>query len=323
MRPLPITTADRLGLFTYAEAISGGWTTKALRCAVERGSVVRHRPGVFGSSPIRPANKYLAARQDMAVAALAAVLANPAAAASHTSAAVLHGLAVWYLPELPCITVPPGFVGDVEGAHLHRAQMPIGHLCAGGVGTTDIARTVIDIGREHGVVSAVVAAEAALHAGRVSPDTLRTRLRDCRGWPGVRAARQAIEFTDERSESPLESASRIKLDGLVPAPDLQARIVDEHGRFLGRTDFLWEELGVAGEADGMEKYDDVEQSSLREEKLRQERLERAGLLVVRWGRSDLETVERLAGRIRAAFARASRSNEPRRWRVVHDRPTAA
>jgi hypothetical protein len=322
MRPFPSTPAGRLGLFTYAQAISDGWTDKALRCAVNRGSLVRHRPGIFGPPFVQPDDSYVAARRAVATAAIAAVLANPSAAASHTSAAVMHGLPVWYLSALPCITVPPSFVGDVEAAHLHRAQLPPGHLVAGAVRTTDVARTVIDIGREHGVLSAVVAADAALHTGRLGVDTLRAQLLDCRGWPGVLAARRAGDFADERSESPLESASRFKLDGLVPAPDLQASIFDEYGHFLGRTDFLWDEPGVVGEADGMEKYDDAERTSLREEKLRQERFEQAGLVVVRWGSDDLSRIEALVHRIRGAFARAARQTEPRRWRALH-RPKAA
>jgi hypothetical protein len=142
------------------------------------------------------------------------------------------------------------------------------------------------------------------------------------GWPGVRAARRAIEFADGRSESPLESASRLKLAGLVPAPALQTSIFGHDGRFLARSDFLWEEFGVVGEADGMEKYDDPDGTSLRREKLRQEALEQSGLIVVRWGAVDLDRVDGLVARLRSAFARGRRQTEPRRWRVLRT-PKAA
>jgi hypothetical protein len=75
-------------------------------------------------------------------------------------------------------------------------------------------------------------------------------------------------------ESALESASRFKLDGRVPTPELQASIFDHLGTFLGRCDLLWDEVGAVGEADGLDKYDDAQRSSLRQEKLRQERFER-------------------------------------------------
>jgi hypothetical protein len=317
MRPFPLIAAGRFGVFTYAEAIADGWTDKGLRCAIRRGSLCRLRPGVFGAPLDRADDRFAAARQDLARAAIAAVLANPTAAASHTSAAVLHGLPAWYLPSTPCITVPPRFVGDVEAAHLHRATMSADHVVNDAVARTSVPRTVVDVGREHGVLSALVTADAALHIGLVTPSELRGQLHDCRGWPGVRAARQAIGFADDRAESPLESASRFNLDGRVPTPELQASIFDHLGGFLGRCDFLWDELGVVGEADGMDKYDDARRTSLREEKLRQERFEQAGLIVVRWGSADLTTVDRLVERLRAAFDRAARSSEPRRWRVLH------
>ncbi|MGI8506786.1 MAG: hypothetical protein DLM58_21220 [Pseudonocardiales bacterium] len=322
MHPYPPVAAARLGVFTYAEAIASGWTDKALRWAVNRATLIRLRSGVFGIPVARPTNPFVAARQHIARAAIAAVLANPAAAASHTCAAVLDGLPVWYLPGSPCVTVPPRFVGDIESTHLHRARMPADHLVSGAVAQTAVARTVIDIGREHGALSAVVTADAALHRGLVTPAQLRGQLHDCRGWPGVRAARHAIAFADERAESALESASRFRLDGRVPTPELQASVFDQLGTFRGRCDFLWEEHGVVGEADGMEKYDDDAQISLREEKLRQESFEQAGLVVVRWVRADLDNVDALVDRIRAAFARAARLAEPRRWNVLH-RPRAA
>src|SRR5206468_12176318 len=136
-----------------------------------------------------------------------------------SASAVLHDLPVWFLPDRPCVTVEPRFVGDIEGVHLHRARTPDRHLTTIGVRTTVLERTVIDVGREHGVLSALVVADAALHRKQTTIEALRAFLRDCRGWPGVRAGREAVEFADWRSESPLETASRYKLRGLVPAPE--------------------------------------------------------------------------------------------------------
>jgi hypothetical protein len=315
MRNLPAVDAARSGLFTHAEALAAGWTTAALRHCADTGQIVRHRPGVYGPVTAEPLEPWRAARQRIRVSAMAAVLANPRACASHTASAVLHDLPVWFLPDRPCVTVQPRFVGDIEGAHLHRARTPESHLTTIGVLTTVLERTVIDVGREHGVLSALVLADAALHRNQTTIEELRTFLRDCRGWPGVRAGREAVEFADWRSESPLETASRYKLRGLVPAPEPQASIFDLTGRFIGRTDFLWDDVGVVGEADGMEKYDDDENVSLRDERVRHERLERCGLTVVRWTSADLYPIDGLVTRLRAAFARARRLREPRRWTV--------
>lgn len=313
VRSLPVVDAARGGLFTHAEAVAAGWTTAALRWAVDAAVVVRHRPGVYGPRSPEENEPWRASRARIRTAAMAAVLANPHAAVSHTAAAVLHDLPVWYLPDSPCVTVAPRFVGDIEGAHLHRAKTPDRHLGMIGVPVTVVERTVIDVGREHGVLSALVLLDAALHGELTTVDALRSCLRDCRGWPGVRAGRQALELADSRSESPLETASRYKLRGLVPAPELQVSIYGPDRQFIGRTDFVWDDLGVAGEADGMEKYDDDERVSLRNERVRQKQLERSGLVVVRWTARDLYPIDGLVNRLRAAFARARQLRQPRLW----------
>jgi hypothetical protein len=323
MRQLPNSCSDRYGVFSHSEARAAGWTRSALAHAVASGAVRRLRPGVFAAPFPVPESRHAAARYELVIAAFGAALSNPMGSISHGPAAVVHGIPVWRHRRTPCLTVPPGFVGDIEGAHLHRARLPEGHrILLHLVPVTSVARTIIDIGREHGPLAAVVAADAALHSGKVDTVTLRDRLAECRGWPGVRAAREAINFADERSESPLESASRYQLNDLVPAPEPQARIYDSSGMLLGRTDFLWERFGVVGEVDGLEKYDDPERESLRSEKIRQERLERAGLIVVRWGRADLEDIPRLVARLKDAFARGQQVAGPRAWHVLR-RPTSA
>jgi hypothetical protein len=83
------------------------------------------------------------------------------------------------------------------------------------------------------------------------------------------------------------------------------------GRFLGRVDFYWDDFGVVGEADGDGKYGD--RQALIAEKRRQERLEEAGLVVVRWGWQDLRDPDLLAARVRRALDRGSRRSGIRGW----------
>lgn len=75
---------------------------------------------------------------------------------------------------------------------------------------------------------------------------------------------------------------------------------------IGRVDFFWAEYRVIGEADGRVKYvDESSPEALWAEKLRQERLENAGFIVVRWTWSEhFNDPFRVVARIRAAFARA-------------------
>ncbi|WP_375491489.1 hypothetical protein [uncultured Jatrophihabitans sp.] len=72
---------------------------------------------------------------------------------------------------------------------------------------------------------------------------------------------------------------------------------------------------MVGEADGFGKYG-LSDSVLRHEKIRQGLLEDLGLIVVRWGWSDLEPFAPTAARLRAAFVRGARPDRaPRLWQM--------
>lgn len=101
---------------------------------------------------------------------------------------------------------------------------------------------------------------------------------------------------DGRSESPGESRSRVALHAAhFPKPELQARIVTPDHHRVARVDFLFPELGVIGEFDGLVKY----RSQLRgsrspedvviAEKAREDALRALGWLVVRWTWRELAT----------------------------------
>jgi hypothetical protein len=92
--------------------------------------------------------------------------------------------------------------------------------------------------------------------------------------------------------------------------------LDLAGRFLGRVDLYWDEYGVVGEVDGKDKYRDDPFDAWWREKRRHESLDEAGLVVVRWGRADLEDIPRLVQRLHAAFARGLRRGSARRWVAI-------
>jgi hypothetical protein len=160
--------------------------------------------------------------------------------------------------------------------------------------------------------------DAALHRELTDRQALDAVRRRCARWPGARRLINVMQLADERAESPLESYSRLVIRALrLPEPELQPCVYDLEGLFLGRLDFYWDDFGVAGEADGRSKYD--ERDVLTDEKQRQETLENAGVVVVRWGWLDAQSRPQvLHRRILAAFERGRRRDQAdfrRAWTV--------
>ena len=291
------------------DLLDRGWSDGAICRAVARGRLVRLRTGYYATP---------GAALDPIAAAIAAARATTNSAVSHRSASLLR--------NMPILGVPPSVAelsiggrrsGDVSNAHLYRARLPAHHVeSVDGIRVTTVARTIADLARSQSITAAVVAGDFALREQTTTCSELQRILADCRGWPGIRRARAAVEMLDGRSESPLESYSRVRLvQRGVAIPDLQTNIMTQRDRLIGRVDFYWDEMGVVGEADGHSKYDD--RATLIAEKRRQERLEEMGLVVVRWTWSDVrDQPQLLIRRLDDAFARGRRRDavgSPRRW----------
>ncbi len=243
---------------------------------------------------------------------------TPGAVASHSTGAVLRAIPLLFLPARSCVSVVPWLTGEVPHVHLHRCSAPPQSVPIGKVGCTNTERIVIDLAREHGVVSGVVAADFVLHTGMTKLSKLDAELDRCVRWPGVRAAREAIALANPLSESVLESRSRLKIREFgLPQPELQVSIGNNWGGFVARVDFYWDEFGVAGEADGDLKYDGTDPDPLLAEKDRQEELEDLNLGVVRWGTRNLKNFAPVARRLQRTFARGGRRpRTDRQWTVL-------
>jgi predicted transcriptional regulator of viral defense system len=228
----PPAVADaRYGVFTRIEALADGWTDTRLEGAVRRGELKRLTLGVYRS--VRPeagASSVQDIDDEHRARAVAAALAVPESVISHASAALMHDLPVLRRPGRPCITVRPRFTGDATCAHLYRAQLPDHHRDARrGIPCTSVTRTVIDVARHDGLMAGVVAADAALGVA-TSITALKDCLDECARWPGIANARKAVVLADARSESPLETLSRLRLAEIgFPTPALQTIIRRQAG----------------------------------------------------------------------------------------------
>jgi len=303
-----------------------------MRSLIRSGQLIRMRQGVYATKrALDWANAANAA--NAATAANAANAANPAngdpapdpvrahvlsvlaamatvggnAVASYHSAALLHRLSLLTSPPdgTVTLTLPSAKKWNrTEPADVvfHASDLPKEHVTRlYDVPVTTVARTVADLARTLPFTDAVVVADSALNQEKATKHELLQALAQCKGWPGVREARRAVEFADERAESPLESAARVVFAeaGLAP-PELQVTIQGEQEQFAARVDFLWRARKVIAEADGLVKYND--RKDLLKERERDHQLREAGYTTVHFTWQELfQKPETVIARIRSAL----------------------
>ena len=178
------------------------------------------------------------------------------------------------------------------------------------------AVAVVQHGLSSGPLSALVAADAALHRGLVTRPDLDGALEWARFHPMSAAVKRFLALADGRRESPGETrlAHALHLMGVAATP--QVRITAPG--FTAYVDFLVDREDVVLEFDGRVKYDRAAdqpdpfghrrtpQQVLWAEKQREDRLRELGYEVVRVTWSDLDDPVALARRIGAAVNRARR-----------------
>ncbi|MCU1509268.1 MAG: hypothetical protein JWQ12_1533 [Glaciihabitans sp.] len=166
----------------------------------------------------------------------------------------------------------------------------------GGHLVTTVARTVLDIAATARFLSAVTVADRALlvdRFGRTPPMVTRAELEEAweRAQP-MRAhsrSRAVLAFAETRSESPLESVSRVNMRVIgAPRPELQRSFYDGEG-FIGDCDFYWPVQNVIGESDGDSKYlvpsfraGRTADQVVLDEKIREDRFRATGRGFTRW-----------------------------------------
>lgn len=247
----------------------------------------------------------------------------PGHVASHSSAAVAHGLELLISPDAPveltCLTRASRSrrEGDVVLHHCDDNDVPVTEIH--GMPVTTLARTVADTMRTRRLGHGTALLDSVRRQDLLTLDDVVTVLHGQRHWRGRPRALAAVTLSDPRRESWLESYSFARLHELgIPVPLAQARITDPDGLFVGRPDGLLSEDGVFLEADGTGKYfldglpdESVAETArrrLEEERTRHVRLESLGLRGVRWTPEEiLHHAEKVAGRVRGAMRHEVRS----------------
>jgi hypothetical protein len=307
---IPFSAARQHGCFTTAEALAAGWTTHHVKEARKTGQLRRLRPGVWIQAETYQA---LGSRARHLVHAVADLLVlDERWHAAHKTAAILTGLPlIGDPPQQPQLAADPASPTE-RSSNPNRKIAPLPASDRGsaqGVRTTKAFRTAVDIARTESFRDAVVVAAAVLAKG-VSKASMEQTLDQMDRWPGVQQARTAIAFADGRSESALESVSRVAIHLLeLPPPELQVKVY-LGTTLIGRVDKLWRQFNTVGEDDGLEKFGDgpqERQESFKALTVRGQGLEDVGLELARWGWDDAfsRSATVLKPRLLRAFARGS------------------
>lgn len=216
------------GVFTRAMAREAGYTERQLKTATgARGGWVVVRRGVYVERRVWDACDD-AGRHRLGVHA-ALLTTRPGATVSHSDAAVLHGMPTrprWF--ALHHLTRPDVHGGRTEGGiKHHRATLQVTDVVdRQGLATTTLARTAVDVAREHGFEDGVVTADAALRLGATRAE-LADHVEAGRYWPHNGRARQAVEVADGGAQSIGETLLRLMLVELgIGAPVTQFEVTD-------------------------------------------------------------------------------------------------
>jgi putative AbiEi antitoxin of type IV toxin-antitoxin system len=304
--------------FTRAECLASGVTSSQLNRAVGRGEVTRIVSGLYALTSRWDAREPWHRHLDIAEAA---ARTTPDAIVSHASAAALLGLP---MPPRPPTRATMTLLDDrrtSEGdswRRFHRGHTPPEHVVIDhGRPHLIHSRTVIDCIRDMRPGDALAVLDAALGAGLVSGSELMEMRRHQRRWPGIAAADSILRLGDGRRETWLESSSAWAMARLELPPGIpQVVVCDAAGRFIGRVDVLWPELGLVGEADGKAKYmmganparlpdEELVSRAMRAQEIREEGLHGVGLQVFRWGPEQLADLVELHARFLTAVAVAA------------------
>lgn len=307
--------------FDRRDAEAAGLSRRALEGAVRLGWVRRIRRGWYAVArePERPGDEqWQQLRREHLDGVREQLRRFPGHVASHTSAALIHGLGVMISPNSPVeLTAFDGCQRSQreDGLVIHHCDSTDTPTeVIDGLRVTTTGRTVADTMRTRTLPHGTALADEVLRDGRLTEAELLTVLDGQKRWRGRPRALVALELSDRRRQTWLESYSDVRLYELgVPLPLPQVWIFDEDGRPVALVDGLDAELGVVREADGHGKYFlDMAQGAspeesvlgrLAAERARQARLERLGLRLVRWTSPQVrDDAEQIADRWKALRA---------------------
>lgn len=228
---------------------------------------------------------------------------------SHESAAALWGLRdmntvhEWETgrPPLIHVSVPENRSRRLDGIRAHRRGgfKESERTERAGIPVTTPARTLIDLASQLQPTQLEAAVNAADRLGLINPEELRRKVDERRGMDGVKALRRMLDRQTFRlTESELERRFlRLVHRAQLPPPKTQQQV----NGF--RVDFLWPELRLIVETDGLRYHRTPGQQA--KDRTRDQALVAAGFTALRFTHAqvtyDPDHVENTLRAIRRRF----------------------
>lgn len=177
---------------------------------------------------------------------------SSAHAFSHETAALLHGLALWDVPQVTHVRHEHRGGGSNDPLVARHLGIPAHArvVVLAGLPVTDLASTTWDCLRTATPLAALVVADSALHAG-LPRDSVVAIAEQARG-NGTARARALLELADEGAESARETWARFAFAVAGwPPPETQVRVETARGTFWA--DLGWPRWRLLVEYDGLGK----------------------------------------------------------------------
>ncbi len=155
------------GLITRAQALDAGMSPLSIKHALSSGELVSVRHGVYALGDVWAGLDEFGGRQRLRTRAAICTMRRDWVA-SHDSSAYEHGLAILEPPDPHVHVTRPGFTGawTKNGVKHHLARFsPEQVVDTGDLRVLDLARTAVDIAREHGSPYGEIACDAVMRRG--------------------------------------------------------------------------------------------------------------------------------------------------------------
>jgi hypothetical protein len=255
LQPRPSTSWTEQ-VFSREQARAAGWTDAEVRSRLASGSWTALRRGLYcATADLDGATA--GRRLHLELLALQRHLDRPTAAFSHRTAAQLTGITTFGAGDGEHRLVDPTRWRSGADYRMTRAELPVGDLARRGPFTvTGAARTLVDLCRELDELDAVATLDRALLRGQVTREALDLAVQQARFVRGTPLTRRAVERSDGRSESWLESAWRVRHTAAgLPEPELQVEIW-AGGQLVKVLDGYLRAQAIGFETDGKIKFTD-------------------------------------------------------------------